>query len=154
MWTSAQQITLGRDFKATCSPACSIYMGAGCLCAKCCTFFLLPMAGGWTPFINKLLSFFDTKSFLKWTLIKPLRRENQQWVLGLAVVPQTTFFFPSPLDFCFLASRSRPYVVSLTKQNFFQQQDNKVVTRRQFLFLDYKSLSHTTTAFTVGDSAS
>lgn len=83
------------------------------LCAYCCTFFLLPTAGSWTPLINKLLSCFDTKSFLKWTLIKPLQEEtsNECWGCRSA----SNQFFPSPLDFCFHASSTRAHEVSLTK---------------------------------------
>lgn len=87
---------------------------AGWLCAYCCTFFLLPIAGGWTPLINKLLSCFDTKSFLKWTLIKPLQEKtnNECWGCRSA---SNHFLFPSPLDFCFHASSTRAHEVSLTK---------------------------------------
>lgn len=87
---------------------------ARCLCAYCYTFFLLPIAGGWTPLINKLLSCFDTKSFRKWTLIKPLQEKNSNECWGCRSASNHSLF-PSPLDFCFHASSTRAHEVTLTK---------------------------------------
>lgn len=95
-----------------------------CMCARCpppyChTFFLLPTAGGWTPFINKLLSCFDTKSFLKWTLIKPLEEKASNECRGCRTALRHFF------NFCFLASSTRAYEVSLTKWNVFSNRTTK-----------------------------
>lgn len=115
------------------------------LCAYCCTFFLLPTAGSWTPLINKLLSCFDTKSFLKWTLIKPLQEEtsNECWGCRSA----SNQFFPSPRISVFM-HQAQEHMKSAW-QNIFQSQDNKAVTKI-ISVPRLKESVHTTVAFTAG----
>lgn len=131
-WTPAQHIPSGGNFKDTAVQDISPI--ARWLCAYCCTFFLLPIAGGWTPLINKLLSCFDTKSFLKWTLIKPLQEKKPAVSAGAAEVPQIVFCLLPPWISVFM-HQAQEHTKSAW-QNIVQSQDNKAVTWRQFLFPD------------------
>lgn len=137
-WPPIQQTTFGwkgQDLKAACSlaRASSMRVQDAHLLTAIHTLFLLPIAGGWTPFINKLLSCFDTKSFRRWTLIKPLEEKisNEHRSCLTATFP----IFPPWISLSSYWGQE-PIRLSSLNKNLFQQQQNKAVTRRQILYPD------------------